>query len=271
MLQLDFFPTTPLRALSDFQQLEHRRLSLAERRQLVQLPQFFSSPKANEVVRRQHAALVDRILDLRINYVEEMLMAQACDFDPEGSHESWGPSLHQGVQTWIGLEQQTLQTPYAECLRILQMLKIRPYQHIIDLGAAYGRMGLVIGGLFIKNSFTGYEYVKARVDEGNRLYAELNLNRCRLVTQDLFSPGFELPPADVYFIYDYGQVQHIDRTLCQIQELSKQRPTKLVVRGRFTRQIIQELHPWLELRYQGRGDESFSIYTGQHITAEPAF
>jgi hypothetical protein len=271
VLQLELFPRTELRSLSDFQKLEQNRLSVADRRRLVAHPDFFKSPKANELIRRHHARLVDSILGLRVQYVEEMLVAQARNFDPEGCHESWGPELHQGVQTWVGLELETLQTPYAECYRILQLLKIRPYQHVVDLGAAYGRMGVVLGGLFIKNTFTGLEYVKARVEEGNRLYQELGLARCQLVEQDLAADNFALPEADIYFLYDFGQVEHIERTLRQLEQVSRLRPIKLVVRGKFTRQIIEHRHPWLQLQYQGRGEEFFSIYWAFHVATDPGF
>jgi hypothetical protein len=261
LLQLEFFPRTEFKSLSDFQKLEFANLSIADKRRLVNYPDFFLTPKANDLIRRQHAHLVDKILGFRVKYIEEMLVAEARGFEPEGSHETWGPGMHNGVQTWVGLELQTLQTPYSEIFRILQLLKIKPYQHIIDLGAAYGRMGIVMGGLYIKNQFTGFEYVRARVDEGNRIYKELGFSRVQLHTQDLFARDFELPEADVYFIYDYGQVEHIDHTLKQIEQVAHKRPVKIVVRGKFTRRIIADRHPWMELKYEGKLEELFSIYT----------
>ncbi len=261
MLQLELFPRMELKALSDFQKLEAARLPLNDLTKLVLTPEFFQSPKANDVIRRQHAGILDKILGFRIRYIEEMLIADARGFDPDGAHDTWGPLMHQGVQTWVGLEKETLQTPYSECLRILQLLKIKPYQQVVDLGAAYGRMGIVIGGLYIKNSFTGYEYVKARVDEGNRIYRELGMNRCQLITQDLFAKDFEMPQADIFFIYDYGQVEHIDHTLRQLEQVAYKRPIKVVVRGKFTKQIITDRHEWLDLQYDGKLEELFSIYT----------
>lgn len=261
MLQLELFPRTEFKSLSDFQKLEVSSLPLNDRKRLAGHIQFYSTPKANDVIRRQHSRMVDKIIGFRQKYIEEMLIAEARGFDPEGSHESWGPALHKGVQTWVGLDLQTLQTPYSEILRILQLLKIKPYQHVIDLGAAYGRMGIIIGGLYIKNSFLGFEYVKARVDEGNRVYRELGFTRCELQEQDLFDPQFELPEADIYFIYDYGQVEHINRTLMQINAIAHRRPVKVVVRGKFTKQIIGNSHEWLDLKYEGKLEEFFSIYT----------
>jgi hypothetical protein len=245
----------------DFQRLEKGQLSVEEKKHLITHPGFFLAPKSNDIIKRQHSEIIDRLLGFRIKYIEEMLIADAQGFDPEGTHETWGPSLHAGIQTWVGLDNQTLQTPYSECLRILQLLKIRPYQHIVDLGAAYGRMGVIVGSLFIKNSFVGYEYVRARVDEGNKVYRELDFSRCSLVSQDLFDPNFALPEADVYFIYDFGQVEHIDHTLRQMKKISQKRPIKVVVRGKYTKRLILDFHPWLELRFEGKHDELFSIYT----------
>jgi precorrin-6B methylase 2 len=261
LIQLEFFPRLELKGLSDFQKLESAQLPLSDKKRIIQIPEFFQTPKANDIIRRQHAGIVDKILGFRIRYIEEMMIADARGFEPDGTHETWGPKIHEGAQTWVGLDLQTLQTPYSECLRILQLLKIRPYQHVVDLGAAYGRMGIVIGGLYIKNSFTGFEYVKSRVDEGNRVYKELGMSRSKLVTQDLFDKGFEMPEADIYFIYDYGQVEHIDHTLKQLEAVAQKRPIKVVVRGKFTKQIIADRHHWLDLQYVGKLEELFSIYS----------
>src|SRR5690606_15390768 len=133
-MQLELFPRKEFQSLGDFQRLESNRLEQEEKKLLVRTASFFHSPKSNLVIRRQHAQMVDKIIGMRQKYVEEMLIAEARGFDPEGSHETWGPSLHNGVQTWVGLDIETLQTPYADCLRILQLLKIKPFQHVIDLG-----------------------------------------------------------------------------------------------------------------------------------------
>lgn len=261
MLQLEFFPRTEFKSLLDFQRLEQASVSANDKTMLINYPDFFQTPKANELIGRQHSNHLDKILGFRIKYLEEMLVAEARGFEPDGAHETLGPTIHNGVQTWVGLDLQILQTPYSELLRILQILKIKPYQHVIDLGAAYGRMGIVLGGLHPKNSFTGFEYVKSRVDEGNRVYKELGLSKCQLVLQNLFANDFDLPEADVYFIYDYGQVEHIDHTLKQMRKVSHKRPIKVVARGKFTKQIIKEHHRWLDLKYEGKVEEFFSIYS----------
>lgn len=236
-------------------------MSWTDRIQLINYPDFFKSPKINDVIRKQHSQHIDKILGYKLEQVERRLIMKAQGLDPDGCHESWGPTMHSGVQTWVGLDLQILQTPYSEIMRILQLIKLKPQQHVVDLGAAYGRMGVVIGGLYGKSQFTGYEYVKERVDEGNRVFKDLSLKNCHLEAADLFSADFKLPQADVYFIYDYGHVEHIDHTLKQIAYVARKQPVKIVARGKFTKQIIASYHPWLELKYEGKLEEFFSVYS----------
>ena len=42
-------------------------------------------------------------------------------------------------------------------------------RHVVDLGAGYGRMDFVLKSLDPRIEFTGYELVKERVQEGNKI------------------------------------------------------------------------------------------------------
>lgn len=259
-MQLNLFERKRFRSLSDFQQLSQIGATLDEVRQYLIDPDFFKCPQTNSVLKQQHSKYLDLILDFRVAFVEQMLLYQAAGFDPDGNHESWGPKIHDGVQTWVGLDNETLQTPYCDILRILQILKLRPYQEVIDLGAAYGRMGVVIGGLYPKNSFIGYEYVKERVEEGNRVYQKFGMKNSKLIRSDLGATDFKLPLADIYFIYDFGQVEHILKTLKEIKGLAARRPVKVVVRGKWSQEIISKHFSSYELQYEGRLEKPFQIY-----------
>src|SRR5690606_15766709 len=135
-MQLNFFERKKFQALSDFQHLSQEGATLEEVKKFLSDPDFFKCPKVNTVFKLQHSKFLDLILDFRVSFVEEMLLYQAAGFDPDGNHETWGPKIHGGVQTWVGLDNETLQTPYCDILKILQLLKLRPYQEVIDLGAA---------------------------------------------------------------------------------------------------------------------------------------
>jgi hypothetical protein len=255
-MQLEFFPRTELKTLSDFQKLEMSRPERSELLMVMTHPHFFQSPKANHAISIKHSKIIDHLLDYRAEFYEQMLIEDALQICPEGNHETWGPEISGGVQSWIGLDLETLQTPYGEIYRILNQLKIKPYQTIVDLGAAYGRMGIIIGAQYLKNYFIGYEFIKSRVDEGNRLYQKFNFGRCLLKQADLSQDSFQIPEADVFFIYDFGQVEHIEKMLLQIQRLAFKRPIKIAVKGRYSNMIMNSHDSWAEKYYDGH----FSLY-----------
>ena len=76
MLQLELFPRMELKSMSDFQRLEGTQLSLADRKRLAQYVEFYQTPKANDVIRRQHANMVDKILGFRRS--EERRVGKEC-------------------------------------------------------------------------------------------------------------------------------------------------------------------------------------------------
>lgn len=260
-MQLSLFDKKRFQNLSDFQNLIQRGCSHEEVRDFLMDHDFFKSPKTNTVFKLQHSKYIDQILDFRVSFVEEMLVYEASGFDPDGNHETWGPKLHEGVQTWVGLDNETLQTPYCDIYRILQILKLRPYQEVVDLGAAYGRIGVIIGGLYPKILFTGYEFVKERVNEGNRIFQKYGFKNSKLLSVDLGNPEFKLPLADVYFIYDFGKPEDIQKTLKEIEGLSARRPIRVVVRGKWTREIIDSQFSSFELLHEGRLEKPFQIFS----------
>lgn len=264
-MQLNFFERKRFQALSDFQQLSQEGATLEEIIRYLSDPDFYKCPKNNISFKHKHSHLIDQILDFRVSFVEQMLLYQASGFDPDGNHETWGPQIHGGVQTWVGLNIETLQTPYCDILRILQILKLRPYQEVIDLGAAFGRLGVVIGGIYPKNSFTGYEFVKERVNEGNRIFQKFKMANAKLIAADLGDTKFHLPLADIYFIYDFGQIEHIQKTLREIETLSMRRPLRVVVRGKWSQDIIERQFPSFELLYEGQLEKPFQIYRVSRI------
>jgi len=255
-MQLEFFPRKELNSLSDFYNLENASLSLSDLKEILIQKNFFSAPKNHEVIKVKHARIIDNLIGFRTQFYEEMLIEDAKKIDPYGSHETWGPSLCGGVQSWVGLDVDTLQTPYADILKMLQMMKLKPFQTVVDLGAAYGRMGVVIGALYVKSFFIGHEYIKARVEEGNRIFRNLDFNKCRLEVADLSKSDYVLPEADIFFIYDFGDVEHIQKILFKLQHLSKIRHLKIGVKGKFTKELISKFHPWMELVFES----TFNIY-----------
>lgn len=204
---------------------------------------------------------MDQKYGLRINEIEFNLLKEARSLRPSGNMDNLGHVLHDGSQTWIGLDPQTLNTPYEELIRLCDVLKPLAGTHMVDLGAGYGRLGLILHESSPGVKFTGYELVKERVDEGNRVFQELKIPDAVMITQDLTDKSFVIPDADYYFIYDYGKTAHIRETMKQIEAMADRIKFKVIARGKGSRSIIEHEHPWLSQVFDVHHEENFSIYS----------
>ncbi len=203
---------------------------------------------------------VDRRLGLEIGPIEEMLLARARALRPSGTMASFGEVLHAGHQTWVGLDPQVLNTPYHELLELVAGLALRPDDLVIDLGAGYGRLGFVLHALHPRVRFLGHELVRERVDEGNRVLRLHGCTNAELMVQDLTSLEFLPPVAQFYFLYDYGKVEHIRRTLKQLAAIADHSRFTVIARGKGSRSIIDLEHPWLSCA-QDQVEQNYSVYT----------
>ena len=159
---------------------------------------------------------------------------------------------------WAGLEPQALQTPYPEIRMMLSKLNLQLGERVIDLGAGYGRMGLVIVKFFPGVQFTGYEISPERVNEGARILHQMK--NVYLLQEDISRSDFKIPDVDVYFIYDFGDLESIVRVIDQLKSISMRRPIRVVGRGRRTRDHIERHEPWLSQVHTPLHCGNFSIY-----------
>jgi hypothetical protein len=213
--------------------------------------QLFSLPSAD----------IDQALGFEINQIEHQLFLRAKTLRPQGDLSNLSHVLHNGHQTWVGLDPQTLLTPYAELIEAADHLKPHSGQHFVDLGAGYGRLGLVLHHFYPGVKFTGYELVDERVVEGQRIFEKHGCTEATLYSQDLTAENFVIPEADFYFLYDYGKVSHIRQTLKQLEERAFTSKFKIIARGKGSRSIIEHEHPWLSQIYPVYRQENYSIYS----------
>lgn len=148
-------------------------------------------------------------------------------------------------QRWIGLPLQSMQTPYGELVEIVQTVNPNPGHTWIDLGAAYGRLGVVLAALAPEVHFIGYELVPERAAEGQAVYERLGLKNAKLIEQDLNASGFKPAVADCYFLYDFGTREAVEKTLADLRTIAAKRPLTIVARGRGCRNWIDRGQPWL--------------------------
>lgn len=196
---------------------------------------------------KAHSQRVDEFLGFQIDAIEAKLIAETQD-------------AFEIKEKWVGLDPSALQTPYGEIRNLLHAVQIKPKQTIIDFGAAYGRMGLVVGAHYPESQFIGYEISKERVEEGNRIYRECQLKNAKLLQQDLADPQFQFDEADVYFIYDFGTLRSIQKIIAQLKTIVSRRPITVVGRGRRVRDEIERKEFWLSQVIAPEHYGNFSIY-----------
>lgn len=133
-------------------------------------------------------------------------------------------------------------TLYVELRAILHQLIPQPGQTVVDLGAAYGRLGFIIGRHYRGVRFVGYEYAGERLEEGRRCLTRFvskeHSRDFRLIHADLASKSLHLEEADIYFIYDFGALNVIEKILFDLRRLSNSRTITVVGRGRHCRYLI---------------------------------
>lgn len=190
--------------------------------------------------------------------IEKELLTRARLLNPDGHHRSWGDSLHGGNLTWVGLDPRTLITPLEELEDVISRLNPKLDEVLVDLGAGYGQMALVLKEAAPEVYFKGYEIVPERVYEGQRVLKFMGCERAELFIQNLTEADFKLTNADYYFVYDYGKVPHMRHTMKQIENQLGSRPFKIVARGQGIRSLIDYEFPWAIKTFE---DERFAIYS----------
>lgn len=208
------------------------------------------APETTDAEAMRYSEEVDRWLGFDLPETERRIAARL-------GHSRLGDPQ----EFWVGLNIQSLLTPYTEIRELLERLKLEPGAITSDLGAGYGRMGFVIGQNYPELSFIGYEYVPERVAEGQRCLAPWGWGtRVRLDEVDLSDPAFMPEPADVYFLYDYGTRPAVEKTILDLQAIARRRPITVVGRGRLSRDAIERKHPWLSQVVQPQHFRNYSIY-----------
>jgi hypothetical protein len=198
---------------------------------------------------QRHAAQVDAWLGLETEQIESELRAQSRLI-----------GRMQDVEDWIGLPVQALLTPYLEIRSMLHELAPGDGSILVDLGAGYGRMAWILGEHYPSARFIGYELRPERVRESLRCLASRSYPNVQMIEADLAAPGFLMPEADFYFMYDFGSRFAIDQVLGKLQAVASHRPITVIGRGRSSRDAIERSHPWLSQIVAPFHTRSFSIY-----------
>ncbi len=241
----------------DFRALAENRPSNEQIGHLLENPHFYLAP--DHLSPRSHAKLLDKILGFRISRIEQGLMKKYTAYYKE---DHGGRKKHyEGTQTWIGLHPQVLQTPYDEITRFLATLKKYNPKKVVDLGAGYGRVGLVMKAILPEAQFIGYEIVEHRLREAKRVYSSFNFEDCQMISQNILADDFEIPKADIYFIYDFSDPHDIRTILDKLAAGVHTERFFLVARGQGIRSLIQLKYPQFWVSHGVIHRKDLSIYS----------
>lgn len=205
-------------------------------------------PQVNYASSKTHSEKIDRLAGYSIHEIEKNLLQQKSN-------------LQKQKQLWVGLGIQALQTPYSEILQMFEVLKPKPEEMWLDLGAGYGRLGFVLGLLHPATSFRGYEYVAERVQEGNRILKNWNLPQNQILQMDLASENFHVDNGDVFFIYDFGSQADVYKVIEKLRQVALHKSIRVIARGRGIRNWIMIDFPWLSQVNTAQHFENWSIFT----------
>ncbi len=203
--------------------------------------------------RRKEDSLVR---DLRYGYRTQAIEAELIEWKSLGADH--------GGEDWIGTDPQIFQTPYEELEEIIEFMgfSIEP-RNWVDLGAGYGRMGLVLHERRPCDDFVGIEYVSERVDEAQRVYAVQGLDPAthQIRFANLTDEAFALPKGEIYFVYDFGDRESIETVLKKLRNLAHSQRFKVIARGGRVRDLIHKNHAWLCEVARPQHFANYSIYS----------
>ncbi len=121
-------------------------------------------------------------------------------------------------------------------------------------------MGFVVDRHFPGVSFLGIEYVLDRVTESKRALDWAGVLSAQMICADLTDEDFEIPSAEIYFIYDFGNRRAINICLDKLRKVSQARAITVIGRGRSSRDAIERNTPWLSQVVSPEHFAHFSIY-----------
>ena len=209
---------------------------------------------------RSFSQNLDKDLGYRISQIEKKLLKKYRAFNKNIDHSNKKKHFA-GTETWIGLHPQVLQTPYSEITHFFSYLKNQKITNVVDFGAGYGRIGIVLSALYPNACFTGFEVVKDRSDEGERVFELLGLENCKIINTNILSEEFIVPKADIYFIYDFSDPHDLRVILKKLSNKLYKEPFYLVAKGEGIRSLIQLKYPEFWNCNGAVHEEHWSLYS----------
>ncbi len=209
---------------------------------------------------RRHSKNLDKQFGYRINKIENKLSQKYREYDlyerPDEKKKHFP-----GCEAWIGLDPGALQTPYSEIFHAFNFLKDFKVDRIVDIGAGYGRVAFVMNAVFPYCEFIGFEIVKKRQAEGQRVFDNMCFPNSSLVNENVLNSAFELPSADIYFIYDFSESGDLDIILKQLDRIRAHRSFYLIAKGDRVASLMATKYASYKNLYEVKSHTSLTVFT----------
>ncbi len=213
---------------------------------------------------RLHAKKMDKMLGYKVSKIEVKLLQKYRAYD-QNNDDSNKKRHYKGTQTWIGLHPQALQTPYSDIYEALSLIKNLEIKHVVDIGAGYGRVGIVSSVLYPDAKFTGYEIVKQRQVEGNRIFKKLGINNSEIELGNVLDLDFNLPEAEIYFIYDFSEQEDVFQILRTLSSMSQNKIFYLIARGPRVDYLMKHNFKHVWRMHMNLSSSDLKIYTSRNV------
>lgn len=215
---------------------------------------------------RKHSKLLDKKFGYRINKVENKLSQKYREYDLNERPDQKKKHFP-GCEAWIGLDPGALQTPYSEIYRAFSFLKDQKVERIVDIGAGYGRVAFVMNAIFKDCEFIGYEIVKKRQVEGQRVFDHMLFDKSSLVNENVLTGEFELPEADVYFIYDFSESGDLDMILKHLDKMRERREFFLIAKGTRLASLMATKYTSYKKELEIKSQTDLTVYSSKFLAS----
>ena len=182
----------------------------------------------------------------------------------DGRNEDEVQELTETIKCWGMRSKAGFSSHYEEIKQILRSIDLKDGDTFIDVGSSYGRVGSILGVNFPNVNFIGYEIVKPRLEEAQRIAESLQLKNVKYVHANLVLETFSFQKANWFLIYNIFDDDEITTQIIEkiAKTKEKEKEIHLIVKYTGSSKSYTE-SPFLELVGEGENSEllgSFWIY-----------
>jgi len=144
---------------------------------------------------------------------------------------SWFGNSTLGKARWSGRSRSDgFSSSYRNIKTILKASGMKDGDTFVDIGSSYGRVGCVIGANFPNTRFIGYEIIRERFVEAQRVAELLKFDNVSYLCEDVSADDFTMPQADWFFLYDSLNKKTLARVLEKISRSVNNKDAQLMAK-----------------------------------------